>query len=213
MTVVHDDARFPLALGRPSAGGAEWSTEVAEASDGYNWRTGLWSRPLMRWDVGVSLRTAEDLALLRAFHRLRRGRLYGFRIADPLDFSTAGWSRQQPLPPAATDQPLISVGGSATVFQCVIRHAQGAHVQDERVTRPRADGFLVALDGVAQASGWTLDPATGQVTFAAAPGAAAPSWGGFRDFPAVFADDRLEISLSRFNAGEAPQVIIEEVRE
>lgn len=214
MTVVHNAARFPLFLSYGSSGGPGFATEVAEAAGGWTQRNGLWSRPLWRWDAGSALKSAEDLQVLRRFHRLRHGRLYGFRMRDPLDFSTARWVGQHLPPPTPVDQPLVSLGGDPETFQCVLRHAADGYETDERITRPRAEDFLCALDGAAvDPEDYALDDTTGRVVFAAPVGGAVATWGGTYDRPAAFLSDWLPISIDGFASGSAPEIGIEELRE
>lgn len=213
MTVVHNSARFPLFLSYGSAGGPGFATEIAEAAGGWTWRNGQWSRPLWRWDAGSALRTAEDLAVLRRFHRLRHGRLYGFRMRDPIDFSTGAWVGQTLTPPAATDQPLVGTG-TPDEFRCVIRHSADGYSVDERITRPRAEDFLCALDGIAvDPAAYALDDTTGTVSFSISTAGKAATWGGTYDRPAAFLSDWLPISIDSFASGSAPEIGIEEIRE
>ena len=72
----------------------------------------------------------------------------------------------------------------------------------------------VALGGVEQAvgSGFNCDPATGLVTFTAAPPAGAIITAGFAfDVPVRFDTDELDIDLSAFDAGEIPKIPLIEI--
>ena len=90
-------------------------------------------------------------------------------------------------------------------------YGQGEDAQERRITLPVAGSVRVALNGVAQASGWTL--ADGAVIFAVAPGPGAEVRAGFAfDVPVRFAEDRLEVSAATFAAGEAVSVPLVEVR-
>ena len=89
----------------------------------------------------------------------------------------------------------------------------GTPCQIRRITRPRSGSVAVSVNGVAQATGWTLGP-LGMVQFAAAPAAGAVIRAGFLfDVPVRFEQDRLDISGLTFMAGEAPSVPLIEVRE
>ena len=73
--------------------------------------------------------------------------------------------------------------------------------------------MLLSLNGVAQASGWTVDTTTGIVTFAAAPAAGAVVRAGFEfDVPARFDTDFLEYDLPAFELGQVPSVPVIEIR-
>jgi uncharacterized protein (TIGR02217 family) len=71
----------------------------------------------------------------------------------------------------------------------------------------------VALDGAEQAGGWSVDAATGIVSFDVAPAPGVAVTAGFEfDVPVRFDADRLEVSVSGFEAGEVPSVPVVEIR-
>ena len=62
-------------------------------------------------------------------------------------------------------------------------------------------------------AGWSLG-ASGVIDFDEPPATGAAVTAGFRfDVPVRFAEDRLEVSLSGFRAGEVPSIPLVEVRE
>ena len=69
----------------------------------------------------------------------------------------------------------------------------------------------VAVAGVEVVSGVGVDPATGTVTFDAAPLGAVTAGYEF-DVPARFDSDTLQVNLASFAAGEVPSIPIVEVR-
>ena len=86
---------------------------------------------------------------------------------------------------------------------------------DRDIRKPVAGTIKVALDGVDQAEGsdFTVDTATGVVSFTSAPGNGVAITAGFEfDVPARFGTDRLEVSLERFSHGEILNIPIVEVR-
>ena len=60
---------------------------------------------------------------------------------------------------------------------------------------------------------WTVDPATGRLTFLEPPAVGASITAGFEfDVPVRFDTDRILTSVAGFNAGEVPNVPVVEVR-
>ena len=115
--------------------------------------------------------------------------------------------------PTATDEVLGSGDGISASFPLVKHYGSADALQTRRITRPLADTLLVSVDGIPQASGWTLENG-GVVTFASPPATGATVRAGFLfDVPVRFAEDRLEISGAAFAAGDAPSVPIVEIRE
>jgi uncharacterized protein (TIGR02217 family) len=146
-----------------------------------------------------------DLQALIAFFRARRGAAIGFRLRDPFDDSSNGMTGT----PGPEDQLLGEGDGAQTAFP--LRKHYGGQVR--RITRPVAGSVLVAVDGAAMESGWSLG-ANGMIEFEDAPADGAEVRAGYRfDVPVRFAEDRLSLNRATFLAGEAPSVPLIEIRE
>ncbi|PKB14233.1 uncharacterized protein (TIGR02217 family) [Novosphingobium kunmingense] len=204
-----DDVPYPLALGRDATVMPEFSTSVAVTASGFERRNSLWSNARLRFDVGPGIRSENDLGVLLAFFRARRGAARGFRLRDPSDHSSNGMTGL----PTSVDQVLGSGDGLTARFALVKRYGDNGAEQLRRITRPKADSLAVSLDGTAVTTGWTLDPG-GVVRFSTAPAEGVTVRAGFIfDVPVRFAEDRLEVSGAVFAAGEAPSVPVIEIRE
>lgn len=203
-----DDLPYPLALGQDAGIVAEFSTSVAVTASGHERRNSLWADARLRFDVGPGVRSEAELGVLLAFFRARRGAARGFRLGDPLDFSSNGMTGI----PDADDQLLGISDGLLTSFPLRKRYGEGPEAQVRRITRPRAGSVRVSIDGTTT-SAFTLEPG-GVLRLANAPPAGAEVRAGFLfDVPVRFAEDRLEISGATFLAGEAPSVPVVEIRE
>lgn len=188
------EVRFPLAIAFGAIGGPERRTEIVQLASGAEQRTASWSGSRRRWDIGSAVQTLEELHDLIAFFEARRGALYGFRFRDFTDDRSCG-PDQEPTP---TDQVIGTGDGSQTEFQLVKHYGDYARP----ILKPVTGTVRIALDGVEQGSGFSVDEATGIVTFASAPGPGAVITAGFEfDCPARFDSDRLEASLEGFGAG------------
>ena len=70
----------------------------------------------------------------------------------------------------------------------------------------------VAVAGTEMTSGWSLDGATGVVSFATAPALGAEVRAGFLfDVPVRFDTDRLDVELTSFEGAEAPAIPLVEI--
>lgn len=204
-----DDVLYPLALGREASVLPEFATQVLVTASGHERRNALWSDARLRFDVGPGIRSEQELGVLIAFFRARRGQARGFRLRDPSDHSSAGMTN----PPRAADQPLGTGDGRTARFPLLKLYGEGAEAQRRRITRPRAETVRVSLDGVEQASGWTLETG-GVIAFAQAPALGVAVGAGYLfDVPVRFAEDRLEIASGLSAAGEVPSVPLVEIRE
>jgi uncharacterized protein (TIGR02217 family) len=200
-----DDVRFPIALGREASVEPAFSTAIVTGSGGAEQRNSDWSNARLRFDAGPGLRGEEDLHALIAFFRARRGAAVGFRFEDPFDNSSNGMTGE----PGAADQAIGTGDGVRTEF-ALVKHYGG---QVRRITRPAAGSVRVSVDGVQRVAGWTLE-AGGIVRFEAAPADGAGVRAGFRfDVPVRFEEDRLSVSRATFEAGEAANVRLVEIRD
>jgi uncharacterized protein (TIGR02217 family) len=204
--IAFDDVSFPIEIGAEATVAPGFSTNVVTSASGNEYRNANWQQARLRFDAGPGVRSEADIETLLSFFRARRGAAVAFRFRDPFDFSSNGMSGT----PTATDQQVGSGDGSNVSFRLSKSYSGG---EQRRITRPVAGSVRVAVDGVEQASGWTLGQA-GELLFDVAPAAGAVVTAGFLfDVPVRFADDRLEVNRATFLAGEAPSVQLIEVRE
>jgi uncharacterized protein (TIGR02217 family) len=205
------EIRFPAKLSFGSAGGPERRTEIVTLGSGFEERNTPWAHGRRRYDAGLGLRSLSDLYEVVAFFEARRGRLYGFRWKDPLDFRSKG-----PLEAVtALDQVIGTGDGVRTVFTLSKTYVSGPASYVRPVKKPVAGTVLAAVAGVPKVPGvdFTADTAQGTLTFAVAPANGASVTAGFEfDVPVRFDSDRLEISVSAFRAGQAPSIPVLEVR-
>jgi uncharacterized protein (TIGR02217 family) len=204
-----DDVAFPISIGRGAQVEPGFSTVVVTTASGHEQRNSDWASGRLRFDAGPGVRSEADMQALIAFFRARRGAAKAFRFRDPLDHSSNAMTGA----PTATDQAIGVGDGVQTSFALVKRYGSGAEAEERRITRPDPGSALVALNGVAQTSGWSLG-ALGAVNFIVPPVVGAQVTAGFRfDVPVRFAEDRLAIDAQIFAAGEAASVPLIEVRE
>lgn len=201
----YEDVRFPVALGREASVEPSFSTAVVTGAGGSEQRNSDWADSRLRFDAGPGVRGEKDLHTLIAFFRARRGAAQAFRFEDPFDNSSNGMTGA----PGAADQALGTGDGVRTEFELVKNYGG----QRRRITRPVAGSVRVSVGGAERAGGWALGP-LGTVSFEEAPAAGATVRAGFRfDVPVRFAEDRLAVSRSTFEAGEIASVPLIEVRE
>lgn len=204
------DVRFPLAVSFGAAGGPERRTEIVTLGSGREERNQRWSMSRRRYEAGTGVKNKDDLHNVVAFFEERRGRLYGFRFRDPLDFKSCAPSET----PAADDQ-LLGVGdGERQSFQLVKRYGDQFLPYEREISLPVEASLKVQVGGVTRVLGGDFTLAKGVITFLAAtvPAAGEAVTAGFQfDVPVRFDTDRLEVNLSRFEAGSIPSIPVVEI--
>lgn len=201
------EIRFPTDLSRGATGGPERRTEIVALASGFEERNTPWAHSRRRYDAGLGMRSLDDLEALIAFFEARAGQLHGFRWRD--------WADWRSCRPSGAVTPLdqaIGRGDGATrSFALVKRYASGEAAYARPIAKPVAGTVRVAVDGVEVAA--EVNAATGVVTLAEAPAEGASVTAGFEfDVPVRFDTDRIQVSVSGFEAGEVPQVPVVEIR-
>lgn len=201
------EVRLPVALAFGASGGPETLTDVARLASRRESRNARWAGSRRRWDVAGAAMRADAAHALCAFFEARRGRLFGFRFRDPMDWKSCAPSAE----PAALDQPLGEGDGATRSFQLVKRYASGDATWDRLIAKPVAASVLLAVNGVATTA-FVVDLTTGVVTFDVAPAAGAVMTAGFAfDTPVRFDADRLDIALEGFDAMRVTRAPIVEI--
>ncbi len=198
--------RFPLDIALGARGGPERRTDVVTLAGGGEKRNGRWAHSRRRYNAGYGIKSRADMQAVLAFFEERRGRLHGFLWHDGLDHSSGG---AVPLP---TDQAIGTGDGVQTQFQLTKRYGAAFDPYLRPVAKPVSGSVRVAVDGVEQAGGWSVDVTSGIVGFVSAPADGASVTAGFLfDVPVRFDTDRLDIELNSFDAAEAPSIPLLEI--
>jgi uncharacterized protein (TIGR02217 family) len=199
-----------VALG--ARGGPERRTDVVLTASGREERNARWAHSRRRYDAGSAIRTLVQLETVLAFFEERRGRLYGFRWRDRMDFKSCSLAAA----PQMVDQSLGVGDGATATFQLRKRYGANFAPYWRDVRKPVGGSVRVAVDGQERLEGehWDLDLATGSLVFRQGfvPAAGRAVTAGFEfDVPVRFDVDRLEIDLSAFEAGSIPHVPLVEI--
>ena len=119
---------------------------------------------------------------------------------------------------ACADQPLFAFAGvwkdsEVASFALLKRYTSGAQSWTRVIAKPVTGAVRLALNGVEQMTGWSVDTATGSVTFTTAPGAGVAITAGFEfDVPVRFDTDMLDVTLDLERLGSITSIPLLEIR-
>ena len=191
--------RFPLDIALGARGGPERATDIVTLASGREERNSRWLHSRRRYNAGYGIKSRADMQAVLAFFEERRGRFHSFLWRDGLDHE-------------ATDEAIGTGDGETVAFQLTKTYGAAFDPYVRPITKPVAESVVVKVDGVVTPA--DVDPLTGIVTLAVAPGEGLAVTASFTfDVPVRFDIDRLDIELSSFDAAEAPSIPLIEVRE
>lgn len=205
------EVRFPASLSFGSVGGPERRTDIVTLANGFEERNTPWAHSRRRYDAGLGMRSLDDVETLISFFEARRGQIYGFRWKDWSDYKSGRASAGVTF----SDQVIATGDGQTTIFPLFKTYHSGAFSYARPITKPVAGTVRIGIaqDQLQEAVDYTVDTATGLVTFVQAPGEQMQVTAGFEfDVPVRFDTDRIQTSVASFQAGDVPTVPVVEVR-
>ena len=199
--------RFPLDIALGARGGPQWATDIVELASGAEERNARWAHSRRQYDAGFCVKSKSDLRSVLSFFEERRGSFHGFLFRDPIDHSSSEGA------PNATDQTIGVGDRTKSDFQLTKTYGAAFDPYVRVINKPMADSVVVALDGN-PTTDFTVDATTGIVSFLTAPHAAAVITAGYAfDVPVRFANDRLDVEVTSFDAALAPSIKLIEIRQ
>ena len=207
------EIRFPTAISRGAQVGPERRTDIVTLGSGFEERNSRWADSRRSYNAGYGIKTLDALYDVVGFFEERRGRLFGFRWKDPLDFKSTSPSNQV----SELDQLLGAGDGIRADFQLLKVYGNAFSPWIRDVKKPVASTVSVAIDGILQTEGvdYNVDVISGMVGFlpGKVPGIGVDVTAGFEfDVPVRFDSDRLEINLTNFHSGAIPDIPLVEIR-
>ncbi len=207
--MVFHEVRFPDSISRGARGGPERRTQIVELASGDEERNASWANSRRRYDVSYGIRRADDLAAVVSFFEARNGRLYGFRFKDWADHRSCLPSQN----PSPMDQQIGTGDGVTTSFLLIKHYVSGGQSWTRAITKPVAGTVRIAVNGVPQPGGWSVDHTTGFVSFETAPSSGIPITAGFEfDVPVRFDSDVLDVTLDIERLGSITSIPLLEIR-
>ncbi len=207
------ETRFPTKISLGSMAGTQRRTQIVVLGSGREERNSNWADSRRLYNAGYGVKTLDDLYEVMEFYEERRGRLYGFRWKDRLDYKSCKPSKT----PAPTDQVIGTGDGALVSFQLVKTYGGAFSAWQRDIQKPVTGSVRLAVDGVEQTllADFTVEAKTGVISFVAGsvPTSGALVTAGFEfDVPVRFDEDTLEVNLDNFDAGQIQAIPIREIR-
>ncbi|MFG0316423.1 MAG: DUF2460 domain-containing protein [Planctomycetota bacterium JB042] len=224
----HDRAILTSDAKAGSSGGVGFETSIVATDSGTERVIRRPAGERRRFAVNLAGHAADDVLGVRNFYIVRHGIANGFRFLDLQDYSSKALDdfTADDLNPifyaalgiSATDQRIGTGDGSTDKFQLRKAYTVGATTKYRAITKPAEPFVLIAIDGAMKPSTfYSVDYATGVVSFDAAPAGSAVITAGFLFYtPARFGDevDRLiQTSFDGVQEASLPSVPILEVTD
>jgi len=198
--MAFDEIRLPTGIERGALGGPGFLTNVVLLNSGKEQRNSLWSVDRGQWDIGYGIQTRDDALAVRNFFMARLGRARGFRFKDWTDYQ-------------AVAQSIGQGDGSVSQFQLIKTYASGGVSEARIIAKPVAGSLRIYRNGVEALSGWSVDVATGLVSFTSAPEPGVLVSADFTfDVPARFDSDQMDITIETYQLGSWGPIPIIEIR-
>lgn len=149
------NVRFPEDISYGSSGGPGFKTTVIELASGHEQRNIDWSLAKARYDASYGVKTRAQMEDVLDFFYARRGKAYGFRFKDWMDFQIA----------AQTIGTIASNGVSQ--FQTFKRYEAGtAYSYDRPILKLVPGSVLLWTDGTPLDPTGLVDTETGIINIA-----------------------------------------------
>lgn len=195
------DVRLPVDVERGAKGGPGFNTGVTPLKSGKEQRNINWAQQRCAYDISYGIGSKQLYREVLNFFYVRRGKAYGFRFKDWLDYQL--------------DEEAIGTGnGVLTAFQITKTYTDAGGSYVRNIYKP-VSGIQVFLNGVLQTitTHYTINLTTGIITFLTPPsmGVAVTVTGEF-DVPVRFDTDSLDVTLQWIEAGQVQGIPLVELR-
>lgn len=204
------EVRFPTDIALGAVGGPSRRTEVVTLGSGQEQRNARWSASRRKYNAGYGVKTVDDLSEVLSFFEERRGKLFGFRYRDPLDYKSS-----RPKNGVLNSDQFIGIGdGAKTSFQLIKTYGTGESAWQRLINKPVANSVMLIVDDVEKVQGtdFVCDNITGMVELSVAPTSGAIVKAGFEfDVPVRFDTDEILVNLTTFLAGDIASIPLVEL--
>lgn len=191
------DIVFPESISIKSSYIIEYNTIINKSKNGGELRISNYDYPLLSYNVINDLKTKKELEEIINFFKLVKGRAYGFKFKDWLDYK-------------AINQNIAIANGEQTEFQLIKTYNINNKIQIRKITKPENVSVFVNQQNITQ--NININYSNGIITFNTPPEKDTIITATF-DFyvPVRFDNDKIEIIMKNDKVGEIKDLKIVEL--
>jgi len=151
MPITFHEVRMPEDISYGAQGGPSYDVDIVSSKGKREQRNLNSEDGICKYNIGYGVKKPSQYTKLLTFFRARKGKTYGFRYKDWLDYSVS-------------NQRIGTADGTVNAFQLIKTYAD-SYGTDTRVIKKPVNGTLtIYVNGIA-VTDWTCDYTTGIVTF------------------------------------------------
>ena len=191
------DIVFPESISIKSSYIIEYNTIINKSKNGSELRISNYDYPLLSYNVVNDIKTKKELEEIINFFKLVKGRAYGFKFKDWLDYK-------------AINQNIAIANGEQTEFQLIKTYNINNKIQIRKITKPANVSIFINQQNITQ--NININYNNGIITFNIPPEKDAIITATF-DFyvPVRFDNDKIEIIMKNEKVGEIKDLKIVEL--
>lgn len=164
---VYLDRRIPS---YPIIASPRWNTDLITMSGGGEAANQNWHQPFYQFILPEAVRSMEIYDTVMAHWMVMCGPAYTFPFRNPLDFASQSLTAPSLVPNILpTDQVIGTGDGLRLNFQITKKYQRGSHTHYREIYLPVVNTVRVAIGGIEQLSGWSVNRGTGIITFSVPP--------------------------------------------
>lgn len=158
MSKAFHEIRLPEDISYGAQGGPSYDVDIVTSKGKREQRNLNSQEGLCLYNVGYGVRSLAQYTALLSFFRARKGKTYGFRYKDWLDYT-------------ATNQTIGSADGSTNIYQLIKTYEDAYGTDTREIKKPVSGTLKVYVDGNV-VTDYVCDYTTGIITFASFHGTA-----------------------------------------
>jgi uncharacterized protein (TIGR02217 family) len=194
---------FPEDISYGSSGGPGFNTTIIELASGAEQRNQNWSQQRATYDVSHGIKTREQMEHLLEFFAARRGKAYGFRFKDWMDYK---------LPRTIIGQQALGVEGAFTGNAFKVYESETSYAFVRPLTKLVRGTMQMWIDETEVNAASYINHETGAVAYALLKSKQTVSIAGEFHVPVRFDIDDMKVTHDDFEQMSWPSIPLVEIK-